>query len=179
MKAADSQVNPTAGKSGSCAGRSPAHRCCSSPLARSREGLCLIRQDGQCLGRSAAYMVIGTSQASAAPAVIKRVSTPGQSRGSRSSTLASISTAPAKDHPTGCISGARSSAGSLKRKRRRSSHRSARVEARAIPVGVVNSPPAADEDLPARGELDNGWRRNTHVTVRVAFVRTRRLWHLH
>jgi hypothetical protein len=69
---------------------------------------------------------------------------------------------------TGRISGARSSAGSLKPKHRRSSHRSARVEARAIPVGVLSSPPAAHEDLPARGELDNGWRRNTHVTMRAS-----------
>ena len=143
LPAADSQVKPTAGKSGLAQGGLPHTRCCSSALARSREGLCLIRpsQDGQGLGRSASLTVVGARQASAAPAVIKRVSTPGQSRGSRSSTLASISTAPANDHPTGRISGARSSAGSLKRKHRRSSHRSARVEARAIPVGVVSSPP--------------------------------------
>jgi hypothetical protein len=83
LPAADSQVKSTAGKSGLAQGGLPHTRCCSSALARSREGLCLIRpsQDGQGLGRSASLTVVGARQASAAPAVIKRVSTPGQSRG--------------------------------------------------------------------------------------------------
>jgi hypothetical protein len=58
LPAADSQVNPTAGKSGLAQRGLPHTRCCSSALARSREGLCLIRpsQAGQCLGRSASFI---------------------------------------------------------------------------------------------------------------------------